>query len=944
MSMRRNPILSVAANFAAAFGAFGLGATTIAVPVAAQVQDDAATSLKAGWQANEDDFLFLQLVVDSYKLNYDVRGYQTDRGVCLDLADVIQSLDLPVRIDKKSRRATGWLFSEDQKFTLDRELGTVQNVNTGRAPVAKDIYDTPEGWCVDVKALSRWFGIEFRPDLYNAVVKLKSDKKLPFIEAIERRSRAARLRGKRKDFDLSKFPSADMEYRPWRTPSLDVVAQAGYQSGNAVGARNGANGRVELYAAGEALGASYTARLATDDQLTPQTVRLRAYRNDPDGGLLGPMGATQVAVGDVETLAGRLTGQTAVGRGVFISNRPLGQSSRFDTTTLRGTLPAGWDAELYRNGQLVAFQDDRGDGRYEFLEIELFFGRNELEVVLYGPQGQIRREKTSIPIGFNQIEPGETYYWAGIVQNNRDLIDLGGTNGTEPEDWRWGVGVERGLDKRTSAAIGIQSLEFAGSRRTYAEGSVARSFGRLQLELGGAHEFGAGSVAQLNAAGRFGRFNFGANALKTFGDFTSEFATADLDYRTGLTVDTSLALGRFGLPIQADIAHSKLKDGSEVNEFLLTTSVNAGRVAISAQLDHQHRTSNGVSRSQKETRLRMLANARLKGVRLRGNATFLLNGRNQGLDTATVRVDKELDEDSELQGRLEYFGRQDEFRLAAGYSRRFDKFSLRGDAFATSRGGFGANVQVAFSLGPNPVDGGIRVTQNKLARSGQAAVTVFRDDNGDGVRGPDEELLKDVLVEAGLRSTDAYTGDNGRAIVDDLKPFRPVLVGVDESTLADPFLAPSTKGIVLTPRPGVIAQIELPMSPTGEVEGELLNTSGVIQPGAELELVDTNGIVAATTISEFDGFFLFQRVPYGEYTLRLKQEAADKLEVRALLTNQKLKGGLRVGRENDIVRLGTIKLEALTQEPKPPVNEPIIAVADPRETGPPQTADPDPLP
>ncbi|MEL6531362.1 MAG: carboxypeptidase regulatory-like domain-containing protein, partial [Pseudomonadota bacterium] len=107
----------------------------------------------AGWQANDDDFLFLQLVVDSYKLNYDVRGYQTDRGVCLDLADVIQSLDLPVRIDKKSRRATGWLFSEDQKFTLDRDSGTVQNVNNqrGRAPVASDIYDTPEGWCVNVK-------------------------------------------------------------------------------------------------------------------------------------------------------------------------------------------------------------------------------------------------------------------------------------------------------------------------------------------------------------------------------------------------------------------------------------------------------------------------------------------------------------------------------------------------------------------------------------------------------------------------------------------------------------------------------------------------------------------------------------------------------------------------------------------------------------------------
>lgn len=912
MSGCRNRILGAATNFAAALSAFGIGAATM--PTKAYAQE--SQSAPATWQANDDDFLFLQLVVDSYKLNYDVRGYQTDRGVCLDLADVIQSLDLPVRIDKKSRRATGWLFSEDQKFTLDRDSNTVQNVNNGRAPVSSDIYDTPEGWCVNVKALGKWFGIDFKPDLYNAVVRLESDRDLPFVQAIERRSRAARLRAKPKQFDLSKFPSAEMEYRPWRTPSLDVVARAGYQSGSTVGSRDGASGRLELYAAGEALGASYTARVATDDQLEPQTIRLRAYRNDPEGNLLGPLKATQVALGDVETLAGRLTGQTAIGRGAFVSNRPLGQASRFSTTTLRGVLPAGWDAELYRNDQLIAFQDDRGDGRYEFLEVDLFFGRNELEVVLYGPQGQIRREKTSIPVGFNQIEPGQTYYWAGVVQNDRDLIDLGNGVRNEPQKWRWGVGVERGLDKRTSAALGVQSLFFAGSRRTYAEGSVARSLGRLQVELSGAHEFGAGSVAELNTAGRFGRFNFGTNALVSFGNFTSEFANGNLDFRAGFNVDTSLKLGRFALPIQAEALHSKLTDGSEINELLLTTSVNAGRVAISAQLDHQQQTAGANSRARKDTRLRLLANTRLKGLRLRGNATFLLAGRNKGLDTVDIRADKSLDRDSDLQGQIEYMARQDEFRFSAGYSRRFEKFSLRGDAFVTSRGGVGANVQLAFSLGPDPVEGGIRVSHNKLARSGQAAVTVFRDDNGDGIRGPDEDYLKDVLVEAGLRTTDAYTGENGRAIVDDLRPFRPVLVGVDETTLGDPFLAPSTKGIVITPRPGVVQQIELPMSPTGEIEGLLLNPSGVEQPGAKLELLDRRGGVVAETISEFDGFFLFQKVPYGDYTLRVAEDAARKLAVRQELVNDKLSNGLSVTRDQDIVRLGPIKLRSERSKPE----------------------------
>ena len=926
----RHKTLSAAASFAAALGVFA-SATPISAQDAAsppeRVTTNSPSAAVPSWQANDDDFLFLQLVIQDYKLNYDVRGYQTDRGICLDLADVIQSLDLPIRIDKESRRATGWLFAEDQRFTLDRDSNTVQNMNTGRAPVSEDIYDTPEGWCVDTDALTQWFGLTFRPDLYNAIVRLESDEELPFMQAIERRSRAARLRSRPAQFDLSQYPNADMEYRAWRTPSLDVVAQAGARTGE--GGRSGAEGRIELYAAGEALGASYFTRVATDDQLNPQAVRVRAYRNSPEGGLLGPLDATQVAIGDVETVPGRLTGQTSIGRGAFVSNRPIGQNSRFSTTTLRGTLPAGWDAELYRNGQLLAFQDDRGDGRYEFIDVELYFGRNELEVVLYGPQGQIRRDKSSVPVGFNQIEPGQTYYWAGLLQDNRDLFDLGNGIQIGPQKWRWGVGVERGLDQRTSARVGVQSLYFDGARRRYAEGAVMRSLGAMQLELAAAHEFGAGAVAEVNALGRAGRFNFGANALASFGNFTSEFAEGSIDYRAGFNFDTSLRLGKFSLPLQGDISHSKLKDGSEVNELLMTTSVTAGRFAMSAQLSHQQRTASPTTPSRTDTRIRFLANSRFKDFRVRGNATFLTTGADKGLESATVRLDTDLGEDAELQGQIDYTARVDEFRLTAGYTRRFDEFSLRGDAFVTSRGGVGAAVQLAFSLGPDPVSGGIRVTNNKLARSGQAAVTVFRDDNGNARRDPGEEVLPDVSVEAGLRSTDAITGENGRAIVDDLRPFRPVLVGIDESSLEDPFLAPSSKGIVLTPRPGIVAQIELPISPTGEVEGSILNTSGVNQPGVRIELVDNRGAVAAQTISEFDGFFLFQRVPYGQYRLRVAEETAETLQVARPLIMSNGRRVFTLGRDEDVVRFGTIRLVPDDSPDAPLETAPTIAAVRP---------------
>jgi len=888
MALRNSWTLGAAAAFAAAFG--------VVAPIANPAHAQAAKSV---WQASDDDLLLLQLNVGSYKLTNEIRGYQTDSGICLDLADVIQSLDLPIRLDKKSRRATGWLFTEDQKFTLDRAANTVQNMNNGSAPVDGEIFDTPEGWCVDTKALSRWFGVELKPDLYNSVIRLESDTKLPFIEAIERRSRAARLRPKRQAFDLAAYPHADSEYKLWRTPSVDAVVRVGYDSSSGTNT----TGRYELYAAGEVAGASFDARLSSNNQLKPNSLRISAFRNDSTGGMLGPLKATQIAVGDVETQGSQLTGQSAVGRGVFISNQPLGRQSRFSSTTIRGTLPSGWDAELYRNNQLIAFQAESDDGRYEFLDVDLFYGRNDLEVVLYGPQGQVRRERFAQPVGTNNVEPGKTFYWAGILQDDRDLIDLRAKADGAAHSWRGGLGIERGLDKRTSVAFGLQSLAVDTRRRNYLEGNLFRTFGAMQLELAVAHELGAGAVVQTNALGRLGPVNLGANVTWVQGNFVSEFVNEGLDHRFGFNFDTSLRLGKFSLPIQGAIDRSVLRDGSKVTKGLIQTAVGLRGIALTAQLQHDRTDEPNSGGSTESTRLRLLANTRQFGLRLRGSANFNLSGPGKGLETVRVSADKSIDERRDLSADIEYRAAQSDTAFGLGYTHRFDRFALRTNASYSTSGTVGANLALSFSFGPDPVNGGVRFSEKKLARSGQAAVTVFRDENGDGLRGPDEEVLKDVYVEAGLRTTDAVTDETGRTIVDGLRPYIPILVGVDEASLGDPYLAPATKGIVVVPRPGVVTVIELPISPSGEVEGVLQSPMGVDLAGVVLELVDRRGIMVAATMSEFDGFFLFERVPYGSYSLRVAADSARALSVRTRIDNP-----VEIGRGKDIARMGIVRL------------------------------------
>src|SRR5690606_29072776 len=211
------------------------------------------------------------------------------------------------------------------------------------------------------------------------------------------------------------------------------------------------------------------------------------------------------------------------------------------------------------------------------------------------------------------------------------------------------------------------------------------------------------------------------------------------------------------------------------------------------------------------------------------------------------------------------------------------------------------------SFGPDPLAGGWRMSSDKLAQRGQAAVAVFLDRNGDGLRSPDEEALPGVGITAGQHGAVEPTDARGHAFVEGLQPYQKVLVSVDESTLPDPFLVTRGKGIVVTPRPGVAARIELAITPTGEVEGVVAGPEGTPLAGAELELVDGGGRVTARATSEFDGFFLFDRVAYGRYRIQLAAESQAALGVAPDLAS-----AIELGPSQTIERLGTIRLRAAT--------------------------------
>ncbi len=859
----------------------------------------AGATTASAWTPSEDEQWLFELRTDRLRIGDGVRGYADGTRACVNFGDVILALDLPIRIDPDLGRATGWAFDERRTLVIDRGQGRVNVASESRAIAPGAITDTPAGWCVDPATLGDWLGVSITANLSSSVLTIHSPQPLPFELAAQRRARAAAIRPDR-NFSLADLPHARQPYRLWQTPSVDVVASTTVIR-DVRAQRTTTQARYELYASGELLGASVDARLASDDSALPASLRVRAYRSDPDGRLLGPLRATRVAVGDVSSLSSPIGVQPVAGRGAIVTNRTLDLPDSFDRTTFRGELPAGWDAELYRNGQLIAFASPDSSGRYEFVDVRLMYGLNRFEIVLYGPQGQIRREVHVVPVGIDAIPPGRAFYWASVLDEGRDLIGLRANPGALRRGLRGTFGLEYGLDRRTSLGGWASSMMIDGQRYSMGELAIRRSIGPTIAELSGSLESGGGSAARLLWAGQIGQNYFLLESILARGGYRSDRIDLGVSGLHTLGLDIAPRIAGTILPVHIETRYRTRIDGQNRLEAGARISANWRSVSLTGQLDWG--VSSGPLASHQDVTASLLANARIGRLRLRGEAHVAVAGQSAN-DQVAIVGEWSQSERTDWRAELGYDAGVHRVRAGVGYTRRFAGLALSGVAEAASDGSFAASVGIAMSFGPDPRGHGIRVTRERLASQGQAVATVFYDDNGDGVREADEALAPDVVLTAGNAVAERPTGQDGRAIVDSLAPFRPVLIGIDESSLPSPLVRPALPGVVVVPRPGLATRVLLPLVSAGEVEGVVLHAGGNGIEGADFVLVDGHGVTRATARSDFDGFILFESVPYGTYQLRLTPSSAQALGVDPQLRQ------VTLDRAHPRIRLGNIPLAA----------------------------------
>ncbi len=835
----------------------------------------------------DEQLLVLQVRLRNYILSEGIFGYLDEGGLLLPLGEFMRVLEFPIGVDPPNGRADGWFLAENRVFALDLLNGEVVIEGRVRKFDRQLVELHEDDIYVDTRLLSRWFPVDIEFDLANLLVAVDSREPLLVEQRLEREKRLG-VALSRRARQKAEYETVDVPYQWANWPLVNVSSQAGFRE-SASGVSE-VTSRYNMLATADLMKMDSSLFVAGDEQQGVTQARFEMGRKDPAAGLLGPLRATSYTFGDIATPPIDLIARSTFGRGAQISSFPLQRSGEFDSTTLIGELPLGWEVELYRNEVLLDFRKSRTDGRYEFEDIPLRFGVNVLRLEFFGPQGQRREEVQRFLIGPGQAPAGEFYFRIAANQQQESLIPVpvsGATvAGDQQGEARAVSEIEYGVNQHLSLAAGASTLPLDGGRRDY---------GNVSARVGYGPVFGRLDFVGDSAGGKSGKlglqFNLPLNFAiqmehSEFRDFVSEEIIDDGDLtvrRSEMRMDGVIPGGSyFRVPFTIGGSRELSESGETESRLDNRLSISIKRISFSNNLDWL--VVNGGANDYTTASGSFLTSGRVGRTSLRGGLQY--NIEPDGDPTAaTLAVEHLIDTD--FSGRVgveQSFVGNNTLTITAGLSRRFDVASLGLRGEWMDDGSWGTFMTLSFAFGREPRTGDWQMSSRQMANRGSASARVFLDNDYDGSYGEDDTLLEDVNFRSISGSGNRKTNADGVAFLTGLPAHRETDISLPGNSLEDPYWVPDADGFTIVPRPGSTAIVDFPIVVTGEIDGMvyLLEQDRQVEVAdVNLQLVSADGKVVARTRSVFDGFFLFEFVRPGDYLVRVDPDQLSRLGMRS---------------------------------------------------------------
>ncbi len=573
----------------------------------------------------------------------------------------------------------------------------------------------------------------------------------------------------------------------------------------------------------------------------------------------------QIRVGDVFS-GGR---QPRPIRGAAVTNAPYLRLSAFGAEPLIGALPPGWEIEAYRGQNLLGYQSVGPDGRY-LLSVPVDYGANPLELVAYGPNGQIDRSLITFHVPMNRLPAGHFEYSVS-----------GGECGTDPCN----AAMNGDLRYAPSSRITFQ----AGTDYFFRDTLPNESNPYLGVFANATRSISLGLEGVLHAQ-----------------------AAASVSYDPSPNLHASITHTRF--------AHGTLQPlvGSAIDSHRTTVSLFWRPPLPGGTFYLQGSASHAAGATETRDAALLNAVARVRGVRLGLGGTYMAT-RPAGAPASTdVGVSATVDaaltgptawlKSTFVSGIVGVASHRGLTQIGLGVGRQVYG-PIRADASTYWLDGQGMTVNFSLTTylpslravarntytpstgiqGSELFEGSVLWNERDQTLSfdngqsvGRAGITgvAFVDQNDNGRWDPGEPVLAGLRLRIGSQAI--ATDSSGRFTVWDLVPFTTTTVEVDTLSIANPLIVPQIVTRRLTLLPNSFRDVPVAFVQGGEVSGTVVFPDGRGVPTVDVELRDreTGAVTHTTTFS--DGTFYTYGVRPGRYTATLAPAVLDRLELDAV--------------------------------------------------------------
>jgi len=854
--------------------------------------------------------LLLVIKVDDLVLDA-IFAIKQGNGALIGLDSIFAVLDFPIDVDIENVQAHGWFISEQQtfEFSLPKPIDSQGHILVNNKAYridknnvkleADDIY-------VHSSDLFKWLGFNYTFNFNDLTLTLLPNEPLPLQKKLSRHARLGKISTYGKI--VPKLPKRETPYKAIDVPFIDMQFSSNIN-------KDKVNSNYSMLGMGDLayMTAKYYLHGGEDDLLKNSSLSLE--RESVDNDLLGPLNLSKISFGDVNGVNLPFLRNNSQEAGLRMSNRPVGVNRNFNTAYFDGETFPDWDVELYHNNVLIETITVGNDGRYEFKNLNLFFGDNNFKMIFYGPQGQVQERFESIPVNSNTMLANDLVFDFSVTKQAEKVFKQDNQL-PKTDAYRISAEIEKGINSTLSLQAGYTSFEFTdGSKHQFIPLGINLFALNSKFNLGYIKDLEGGNAFELNATTKFGQ----QAADYRYITYSEDFKINSNENLLPKYVNSIKFSGPLLSANRARLNYSFSASESMNYNDTKTTSINTffgihtPKLSLSNLLSYIHlEQSNHNDLEILNGNLQVTQN--FTKYRLRARADYALEP-----DYKLTNISASLlwPIKAGLVSEIGIGNSNDITRATLGLTWDTDKASIGSYFSYDSDDNFVASLNMRFSLGQDPLTNSIQMSRNRIASTGGISARIFEDINLDGIYNEGEPLIEGAKVSGVNVRRHAISETSGIAFLTGLPKNRITDIELDIDSLEDPFWIPTNEGFSFTPRPGLIEQIDIPIVTAGEVDGNVYveSTNKTIDGHyVPLELTDLLGNVVLETDTEFDGFYLFSSIKPGRYQLRVKASylARKKLSQRSK-HNILIKGDGTIIRGEDVILSRNV--EILKSEP-----------------------------